>query len=278
MRQGVSFVVATLLVVSTSGCGFPWLFGGRGQAEATGELGEAPQPTGDARPSGEPEGGGPERPEVADRGALGLPEPIEERFKKETLEDLAAEVSRTRNGLRLTASASKQEYTVDEPIVLDVRIENRSGHSKQGRDGGRDIPVYFEPFAKKPSGRPGEWLFKFLVRDADSQDIVYRSDRFEVPESERAKYYHFVTLPEDAYVGRRFVLPPGNLKPGDYTFLVSYEVSDEFPYVIINRRLSAKQVQLLGSKLAYVRVWTGKLYSNPVTVTIRREGRSWWPF
>lgn len=275
MRQGVSLVVALALVASASGCGFPWLFGGRGEGEGIGEL---PEGAAEGSPSEEPGARPPDRPEVADRGALGLPKPLEERFQHETLEDLAADVSRTRNGLRLTASASKAEFTVDEAIVLDVRIQNRSGQAKRRGDGGRDIPVYFEPFARTQSGRPAEWLFKFHVRDEDTERLVYRSPRFEVPESERAKYYHFVTLPESAYVGRRFVFPPGKLKPGRYTFLISYEVSDEFPYVIINRRLSAKQVQLLGSDLAYTRVWTGKLYSNPVTVTVRRRKRSWLPF
>ena len=171
---------------------------------------------------------------------------------------------------------------MDEPVVLDVRVENRSGLSGDEKDKPRDVAVYFEPFAKTRKGRTAEWLFKFHVRSEADDRLVYRSPDFTVEEDARADYYHFVNLPQHAYVGRRFAFPPANvrrwLKPGQYTFVAAYQVSKDFPYVIINRHLTAKQVQLLGSKLAYARLWTGKLYSNPVTIRIRRKRRSWWPF
>ena len=260
MRKAVPVVVAILLVAGLAGCGLPRLW-----------------PWRKSQPPGLPEA-----PAPAEKGAMGLPKPLEQRFTKESIEELTSEISRTRNGLRLVISTDKTEYTMDEPIVLDMRLENRSGMSSEENDKARDISVYFEPFAKAPGGKPAEWLFKFHVRSEDNERTVYRSRDFTVSDDDRAGYYHFMNLQQHAYVGRRFVFPPGNarnwLAPGRYSFLVSYEVSDEFPYVIINRRLTAKQVQLLGSKLAYTRVWTGKLYSNRATVRIRRKRSSWWPF
>jgi len=263
MRRVIPFVLAVMLAVGAAGCRMPrlWPFGGRRQAPT--DLPPPPQP--------------------AEKGAIGLPKPLEQRFKTETIDDLADEISRPRNGLQLTIRTNKTRYTTEEPIILDVRVENRSGMTNDERDKERDIPVYFEPFAKVKGGRSHEWLFKFHVRSEEDQRAVYRSQEFTVPESERGDYYHFVTLPPRAYVGRRFVFPPAKvrnwLKQGRYSIIASYEVSKDFPYVIINRQFSAEQVKILGSKLAYARVWTGRLYSNRAVIEIRpKRRRWWWPF
>jgi hypothetical protein len=191
-------------------------------------------------------------------------------------------MARARNGLRLVLRTNKTVYTVNEPIIIDVGVENVSGASREPNDKSRDIAVYFEPFAKTPRGRTAEWLFKFQIRAEGTERMIYRSPDFEVKEEDRADYYHFVTLPPRTYIGRRFILPPPRsrnwLPRGAYSILVSYEVGEEFPYVIINRHLSAQQVQLIGRKLAYARVWTGKLYSNSVSLRVRRARRWWWPF
>ena len=259
MRRAASFALVALVVVGSSGCGLGRLW-----------------------PWGKKRDGRPEPLTPEERGALGLPKPLEDRFKQETLEDVAAETSRTRKGLRLVIATDKATYTMDEPIVLDLRVENRSGLSGEAGDTPRDIPVYFEPLAKSAQGRIGEWHFKFHIRSEETGRAIYESRRFEVPEADRADYYHFMVLPQHAYVGRQFPLPRararGWLRPGRYTIAVTYEVDDDFPYVILNRHFTAKQVELLGTKLAYTRVWTGRLYSNRVSFRIRRKRRWWWPF
>ena len=261
MRQAAMWLLAALVVMGPTGCGlgrlWPW---GKRSAE-----------------------GPPEAPQPAEKGEMGIPKPLEERFKHETIEQLASEISRTRNGLRLVISLPKTEFTPEEPIPLDVRIGNASGESNDERDKPRDIPVYFEPFAKAATGKAAEWLFKFHVRSGRDGRLVYNSPRFTVPEADREEYYHFVTLPQRAYVGRRFVFPPAKarnwLQQGRYSIIASYEVSKDFPYVIINRQFSAEQVKILGSKLAYTRVWTGRLYSNRAEIEVRpKRRRWWWPF
>lgn len=231
--------------------------------------------------------GKPEPLKPSERGALGLPKPLEERFRQETLDDLDADTARTRKGLRLVARSLKDEYAPDEPIIINVQLQNRTGATKAPKDEPRDLSVYFEPFVRVGKTRGGkarsaEWLFKFHIRAEKGPRVVYRSPRFEVPAAERANYYHYVILPKQAYVGRRFTFPPARtrdwLAPGTYSILISYEVDDKFPLVIRNRHFTQEQVQILGTDLAYTRIWTGKVQSNRVTFTIRGKRRSWLPF
>jgi hypothetical protein len=200
------------------------------------------------------------------------------KLRESTLDDIEAEASRPRAGLRFVVSLDKPTYTPDQPIVLDLRLENITGGSP--KDEGRDISVYFEPFAKMPDGEMGEWLFKFAVRSEKDEEIRYRSPEFDVKEADRAQYYHYVTLPPQSFVGRRFVFPPARsrnwLEPGRYTILVSYNVSEDYPYVIINRYLTSAHAEALGLKLAYVRVWTGQVFSNRVAFAIRKRGGWLW--
>jgi len=147
-----------------------------------------------------------------------------------------------------------------------------------GRSGakGRDIPVYYEPFVKLPKRGPMEWLFKFRIQRESDGKVIYASPKFSVDKDERAKYYHYVTLPEQAWIGRGFQLPKpssGNwLEPGEtYSLHVSYIVDDAYPMVIIDRHLTSSQVQMLGLKLAYVKVWTGTLHSAPVRFRVKAK-------
>jgi len=258
MRIAKLSAVTALLVMCTAGCGLPrlWPWGKKsdgGVVSSDKEIARTP------------------------KGAMGLPKKLEERFEKTTLADVQSELSRSRGGLRLVIRTDKDEYKLDEPIVLDLRLENVTG--RRPEDKARDIPVYFEPFAKTPRGGMAEWLFKFYIRSEADQRVVYESPRFKVSEAARAKYYHFATLPSNAFVGRTFAFPAPRvrewLKPGKYSFVVSYEVSDTYPYVIRNRKFSGPQVELLGTKLAYVRVWTGKLYSNRLVFRVKAK-KHWW--
>ncbi len=205
----------------------------------------------------------------AAREVLGI-EDREGRFRETTLEDVEQQLSRPKNGLRLTIRTSKEVYDRDEPIVLDVRLRNVSG--VRPGDKGRDIPVYFEVFAQMPNGRRAPWLLKPTLRSEATGNILYRVPDYEVPEEQRKKLYHYVVLPPEAYVGYTFTFPPNWLRPGrTFSFICSYEVSDDYPYVIRNRNLSPEQVELLGLKLAYARVWTGRLHSNRAQFRIRRK-------
>jgi hypothetical protein len=207
---------------------------------------------------------------------LGVDDP---RLKEMKLEDMDAEAAQPRAGLRLVLRTDKTEYRMDDPILVEVRVQNATGATRD--DKAIDIPVYLEPFAKTPGGGEAEWLFKFEVRSGKDDKPVYRSPEFGVPEADRAGYYHFATLPPQSFVGREFGFPPARrrdwLKPGRYTFRAAYIVSDDYPYVILNRHFTSTQVELLGSKLAYTRVWTGKLFSNPITIRIKGD-RRWWLF
>ena len=212
------------------------------------------------------------RTEPASKRVLGVTDP---RIREMTIETAEAEMARPQGGLRLVIDTDRKVYRMDEPIVLDVRLENITG--SEPKEEGRDIAIYYEPFAKTPEGEQAEWLFRFVLRSESDGEIVYQSREFEVKEKDRGGYYHYVTLPPQSFVGRKFVSRParvGNwLKPGRYSFIVDYAVSEDYPYVIVNRQLSQSQVTELGLKLAYVRVWTGRLYSNRVEFRIRGARR-----
>jgi len=205
------------------------------------------------------------------RDELGIA-PGDERFREVTPEALDADLARPRNGLRLVIRTDKQAYNIGEPIIVDIRLENVSG--AQSPTQARDIPVYFEPLARTRQGVV-EWLFKFQIRRDADQRIIYQSPNVKVPLTDRAQYYHHVTLPPHSFVGRRFVLWPsrarGLMQPGSYALVATYVVDDDSAYVIINRHLTAEQVQIIGQKLAYVRVWTGQLFSNRVVFRVKRK-------
>jgi hypothetical protein len=190
-----------------------------------------------------------------------------------TLEQIEARRAKAIAGLRLMAEADREEYELDEPIVVDVRLENVTGGNSGEK--GRDIHTYFEPFVQVPKGGRAEWLFKFRIQRERDGKLIYRSPSFKLDDQERAKYYHYVTLPEQASIGRKFEFPAPRvrdwLEPGEtYGLYVSYVVGDSSPYyVIINRHLTAAQVEMLGFKLAYVRVWSGKLFARKVTFRVK---------
>jgi len=200
------------------------------------------------------------------------------RLRELDIEGIEADLARPRGGLKLSLTTNRTEYYVGEPIIVELRLEN-IGSSDPAKPP-RDIPVYFEPVAYGRGGRQVEWLVNFFIRSESEDRLVYRSPQVTIPERDRASYYHYVILPPRSYVGRRFVFwprrAPGLMKPGRYSLRAVYSVSDDFAYVIINRHLTAEQVDVLGEKLAYVRVWTGKLYSNKVEFRIKRKRR--WLF
>ena len=204
--------------------------------------------------------------------ALGIDDPSG-RLRTTTPKDLEADMARSRAGLSLRISTNKTEYKFGDSIILDVRLINVSG---RGGAAPRDVFVYFELFATTPERTRAPWLIKFYLRQEDTERLVYASRDFEVPAKEREKYYHYVTLPAGAFVGRKFIFSTRlmRLERGkDYSLVVSYIVDDRFPYVIINRKLNSEQVDALGTKLAYVRVWTGQLISNRARFRVKRKKR-----
>ena len=203
-------------------------------------------------------------------------------YDPDALAQLSERVAQPRMGLQLVIRTDKPSYAMDEPIVLDVSLLNRTGESRDRRDRPRDLSLYFEPLAKTPEGDPAEWLFKFRIFQPDlslargAQGATrYSSPAFDVPADQRGAYYHYADLPPASYLGRRFVLPPARvnrwLEPGPTLLVATYEVNEDYPYVILNHEFTARDVEALGTDLAYTRVWTGKLCSNIVTVQIRRD-------
>ena len=197
--------------------------------------------------------------------------------RRRKLDDISDRIARPHEGLQLLARTGKETYALDEPIVLDVQLVNRTGRRGRRRsDRPRDLSVYFEPFAKTPKGGSAEWLFKFDVFEVYGNRARYHSPRFKVSAEARAEYYHCLTVPPGAFVGRRFEFPPASernwLEPGSYFFLVSYEVTEDYPYVIIRPELTQAQAVALG-KEAYSRVWTGKLYADLVVFNVKRKKR-----
>jgi len=206
------------------------------------------------------------------RRQLGLREE-DDRFKELDEESLEAEVAKPRQGLRLSVRTDKPSYQIGEPIMVDVRLENVS--TAQSPQGARDIPVYFEPVARAKEGAAVEWLFKFQIRSDHDQRLIYRSPEVKVAEADRANYYHYVVLPPQAFVGRRFVFWPMRVRaltrPGTYSLVARYAVDEDSAFVILNRNFTSAQVELIGPKLAYVRVWTGEVFSNRATFRIERK-------
>jgi len=185
------------------------------------------------------------------------------------LRQLERRIARPIGGLQLLISTDKTTYTPDEPIAVEVRLINRLR--------GRDITVYYEPFAETPEGREAEWVFKFYVLDQESLRPRYISPNFKVPLEARGRYYHHVVLPPGGFVGRRFVFPPPSqrnwLAPGKYVFLGTYQVDSDCRYVVLSPELTAAKVRLLGEEAAYRPVWTGRVSSNVWAFEVVRRRR-----
>jgi len=204
------------------------------------------------------------------------------RPEEERLESLSAQLARPRDGLarprdglQLLVRTDKEAYKLDDPIVLDVQLINLTGRRRLRGDKPRDLSLYFEPFATTPEGGSAEWLFKFCVYDVYGGQARYQSPQFDVPPARRDAYYHHVTIPPRSFVGRRFIFPSarerGWLEPGLHFIVVSYEVTDEYPYVILTPEMTARQAKALGTDLAYTQVWTGRVYSNIATFRVQRS-------
>ena len=192
---------------------------------------------------------------------------------KERLVERSARLKHRHDGLLLHARTDKASYTMDEPISLDIELANCSGQSRTRGDKPRDVSVYFEPVATTAGGERAEWLLKFFAYEVVSGRLCYASPRFEVPAAQRGDLYHHVTLPPNAFVGRRFTFAPARqwLAPGDYFFLASYEVGDESGLVILHPELTVAQAKALGNDLAYTRVWTGHIFSDAVLFHVERK-------
>jgi len=236
-----------------------------------------PKPSAEESPQPGAEAGGERDLPAADSKGRRLPPPDLKAHgfrEMKDMEELERQRSKSVGGLRLVASLDREEYDLEQPVVVDVRVWNVTG----GRAGekAKDIHTYFEPFAQMPKGGRGEWLFKFRIQRESDGKVIYVSPKFPVSKKDRAKYYHYVTLPEQSWIGRGFELPKPSrnnwLEPGEtYSLHVTYTVDDAYPLVIINRFLTAAQVQALGLKLAYVRVWTGTLHARPILFRVKSK-------
>jgi len=234
----ITLLAAAFLALAAAGCGWlPW-------------LGRAKEPTA--------------------KEVLGVDD---DRFKELDEEAIDIELARAKNGLRVTIRTDKPAYQLGEPIIVDIRLENVSAAG--GGQNARDIPVYFEPVVHTRDGRAVEWLFKFQIRTDRDMRLVYRSPDVKVPLDARDDYYHYVVLPPQSFVGRRFIFSPrqarGLTNPGRYSLMASYAVGDDSAQVIISNRLTDEQAKLLTDKIAYVRVWTGQIFSNRVTFDVKRK-------
>jgi len=187
----------------------------------------------------------------------------------ERLRKLEPRIARPIAGLQLFIRTNKTTYTTTEPIVLEVQLINRAR--------GRDLAIYYEPFAQTPEGNEAEWLFKFYLLAQENLRPRYISPNFKVPKEARGRYYHHVVLPPGGFVGRRFVFPPPSqdnwLAPGKYVFVATYQVEKDCRYVVLTPELTARQVEQLGIEAAYRPVWTGRVSSNiaPFEVVERKR-------
>ena len=222
--------------------------------------------------AGGPEGcgwGRKKKEESASKKLLGF-EDTGDRLRDTSLEDMEKQQARPRNGLQLTINTSKEVYKHDEPLVLDVKIRNVSG-ARPGEKA-RDIPVYFEVFAQAPDGRKAPWLLRPTLYSESNSRVVYRVQPFGVAPEKRG--HRFVLLPPGAFVGHTFRFPGSWLRPGrSFSFTCVYEAPEDFPYVIRNPAFSTEQIEILGRDRAYVRVWTGRIYSGRATFRIQRKSR-----
>jgi hypothetical protein len=211
----------------------------------------------------------PKPKESASKKLLGF-EDSQGRLREESVEDMEKQQAEARNGLQLTLRTTKDVYGPHDSIILEAQLRNVTGGRADKKP--YDIPVYFEVFAVTPEGARAPWLLKPELRSEATGSVVYRVADFKVPEKDRANYYHYVVLPPGAYVGHTFTFPGDWLRPGrTFSFVCAYEVPEDYPYVIVNRQLTPEQVEQLGLKLAYVRVWTGRLFSNRVYFRIERK-------
>ena len=190
------------------------------------------------------------------------------------LQDKGAEgeLARAKNGLALSVRTDKAHYEPHETIDLRATLRNVTG--LRPGDKGRDIPVHVDVLAQTPKGRLAEWLLTLEVRDDETKEVVYRSPELRVPDIDRRKYHHVITLPPRVFVGWTFKFPPMVFTPGRrYAILASYVVGDAYPHIIRHRDFTVEHVKLLGVKLAYHRIWTGRLVSNRAVVRIRPRPR-----
>ena len=165
---------------------------------------------------------------------------------------MLADRSRVRRGLALVARARKSSFAVGEPIVLDVRLENHTARPEDRISEGSDLTLSLAASGTAVLGAPERSPFTCLVFDGTTMRVRHSGPLSAGADTPFAPTARSVVIRRGASIERRLVcsLPRGDLAPGSYLLLISYEAAANSP----------------GS-------WQGKLCSNSVPIRIEATGQ-----
>ena len=157
-------------------------------------------------------------------------------------------------GLMLRVRPQKSLYAADEPIIMQLTIENISKE---------DIPVYTEMETGILVGLQVHREDQ-LVHATPKRNLERNSENFHLVS-------HYVTLQPGYYVGRPIILPAGILAPGNYTLTAAYE--NPFPSCLAKPDFTPEEMRLLQDGALKQGLWTGRLASNFVRFEVSKARR-----
>jgi hypothetical protein len=192
------------------------------------------------------------------RPGLSEPEKLPEgQPKKRTIVEGATKYSADASSpmatsdLQILLATDRREYAPNQPVCVDFRLFNK---------GTRPLNVYNE------LEREG-WLVLFQIRGVKDKNPIYQSKQLQVL-SQRKSDSLYLALPPGGMVGRFYSLftPGSPFPPGEYEVWAGY--TNTYERCLASLFFDDKDIEKLGPR-AYVRLWTGQIVSNPVTIQIK---------
>jgi len=161
-------------------------------------------------------------------------------------------------GLLLRVRPDREVYRSDEPIMMELTLENVSA---------KDIAVYIEletgvlvGLRVRGTGKGNR--FNYV---SPAIDLVRTPENF-------AEVSHYVVLPPGYYVGRPIILSANLLRPGKYSLTAVYQ--NKFASCLAKPGFTPEEIQLLQEGALMDGLWRGRVVSNAVDFeVVKARGR-----
>jgi len=187
-------------------------------------------------------------------------------YEKELAKTGRDRITSVVNGLGLVITPRKKVFTMDEQVIIDIRIFNDT-NSNAGDAPRVDINVYTELLEG--------FLIYIDARCLTNKDYSYKTQPEKIdPVADLPRFSHYVRLQPGYSIGRPIHFSPiaRGLKPGIYEMTVTY--SSNLDSCLVSPRLTLDQLRLLktgeDNNEGFVKLWKNTLVSNTIVFEIKK--------